>query len=86
MNKEIGLLEKTYIAILQIDSCAWRIHNQKIYCELRDAIAEKTGKPPQQVQEECEEKAAKEKYELTIKILHLPSETRPSSALAFMKK
>lgn len=50
--------EATYLALLQMPATSrWRIQNQAVLARLRDYIAEATGRGPEEVQDEYEERA-----------------------------
>jgi hypothetical protein len=51
MTTPLKLAEDTYLALLKHPFDSWRIHNQKLYCDLRNFIADSTGESEQDVQE-----------------------------------
>jgi hypothetical protein len=56
----VGHLEAAYIDLLQVPhSSAWRLENQSIYCNLRDAIAKITRIEPEKIQSDFEDVAAR---------------------------
>lgn len=50
----VEVASKAYAALLSITSSIWRLRNMETYCSLRDFIADKTGRTPQEVQEHFE--------------------------------
>ena len=54
VDEDLVTLEKTYITLLKMPICIWRIQNQNIYCDLRNRIAEKTNQPIRDIQEKYE--------------------------------
>ena len=57
LYESIEVIKETYLALLKLPICSWRINNQRIYCKLRDAIADFEGRSIQEIQEEYETKA-----------------------------
>jgi hypothetical protein len=55
--KELEILKKGYIVLLQMPHGALRARNQHLLCALRDAIAKETGTDAQTVQDTFESMA-----------------------------
>jgi hypothetical protein len=55
--KELEILKRAYIVLLQMPHGALRARNQYILCALRDAIAKETGIDAQTVQDSFESMA-----------------------------
>ena len=62
-NDALEMVEATYLALLTRPLDGWRIKNQRIYCMLRTAIAEATGRSDEDVQDEFEALAALDRAE-----------------------
>jgi hypothetical protein len=60
----LKVLIDTYKELLKIDNNAIRIQLQPVYSQLRDCIAQEMGISSQVVQENTEQLAIKEKYNL----------------------
>ena len=53
-DEDLTTLEDTYLALLRLPICSWRTKNQMVYCNLRNRIADKTGKSIREIQEKYE--------------------------------
>lgn len=54
----LAVAESTYLALLKMShDSLWRTFNQKVYCDLRDFIADATGRDGEEVQNEFEQRA-----------------------------
>lgn len=59
--KPLQTLVRTYISLLKIHFAdPWRVKNQSVYADLRDAIAEITGTSSEEVQDYYEQIAKNE--------------------------
>lgn len=54
-------LERAYLLLLQMPDTALRLRNQETLCHVRDAIAQESGLPAQEVQESFESMAVQMK-------------------------
>lgn len=60
----LAAIEAAYLHLLQTPHDTLRIQNQWTFCLLRDAICAATGREPQDVQDDFEERALKIRFNL----------------------
>ena len=53
-NETLEALKLVYCEMLREPQGEWRITNQGLYCDVRDAIADASGMPPMSVQDMME--------------------------------